>query len=41
MTKFGEGQWTQEKLAQQVQRGLFSGYKSTAENPQYIIHFCE
>jgi 3-oxoacyl-[acyl-carrier protein] reductase len=33
ITKFGEGPWTQEELAQQVQRGLFSGYKSPAENP--------
>jgi len=32
ITKFGEGPWTQEELAQQVQRGLFSGYKSPAEN---------
>ena len=33
LTKFEAGPWTQEELAQQVQRGLFSGYKSPAENP--------
>jgi 3-oxoacyl-[acyl-carrier protein] reductase len=33
LTKFEAEPWTQEELAQQVQRGLFAGYKSPAENP--------
>ena len=33
ITKFGEGPWTVEEIIQQAPRGLFSGYKSPAENP--------
>jgi 3-oxoacyl-[acyl-carrier protein] reductase len=32
ITKFGEGPWTVEEILQQAPKGLFSGYKSPAEN---------
>jgi 3-oxoacyl-[acyl-carrier protein] reductase len=32
ITKFGEGPWTVEEIMQQAPKGLFSGYKSPAEN---------
>ena len=32
MTKFGEGPWTVEEIAQQAPRGLFTGYLNPAEH---------
>jgi len=34
LTKFAEGPWTIEELAQQVPRGLLAGYQSLAANPR-------